>query len=199
MSLKIIKLKYKPNHRLVLTLKSKWFYMWSSGFKKEDYRELTPKWLSMLFGVKLVHPNGDSASIEDVYNWMAANGKQFLAENPVKQFEYIELNHAFKSDRPQCKSKFIGVQIRTGVKKWGAKNKRIYFCIMGEGIYARRNVSDEIEVEFNIRNLNQLKKEYMNLPIGSEEYLKYRSLLCELAKKVQDQKKSIIVSKMLSK
>jgi hypothetical protein len=140
--MRIQKLKYKTNKGILLKLKGKWFNMWHSGEKKEDYRELTNGWLSRLFGVSLICENEEKAKPEDVYNWMKENSKEFLSKYKPKPFEHIQLDHAYASDRPQCKSKFISIEIREGKKRWGAKKGRIYFCVMGGEIYDCKNIKN---------------------------------------------------------
>lgn len=137
--MRIIKLESRESERLVLVLKRKWFDLWEQEIKPEDYRELTPRWLAILYGLKFTI-QGKNARADQIYDWMLENKEHFMATYKAKPFQYIELNHAYSSNRPQCKSTFKGIEIRTGNKEWGAKKDRIYFCIIGEGIYDRKNI-----------------------------------------------------------
>lgn len=128
------------NDRLVLVLRKKWFDMWNQEIKTEDYRELTEKWLSILFGVSLKNNLGQRANKREVYRWLVENKDSFLKENKVRDYSYIELCHAYSSNRPICKAKFLGVEIRKGNEEWGAKEGEIYFCIKGGPIYERKNI-----------------------------------------------------------
>lgn len=118
---------------LQLSLKTKWFEMTKAVIKTEDYREITPYWMS-----RLLMWNEEKLSI----NWIKKNFYDFKNENDLKenietfcQFKEFTTNTMTlgypKSGDTERIIKFehAGIEIREGNPDWGAEPVKLYFVI----------------------------------------------------------------------
>ena len=109
---------------LTLILKNKWFEMWRSGTKPEDYREIKPYWAKRL-----------CANFLDIYcdadNMCKCESCKYFKP---KQYDSLILKNGYcKSDdskRIIRKQKPI-IKIEKGNPDWGAVKDKFYFKIIG--------------------------------------------------------------------
>lgn len=119
---------------LALALKKHWFDLTKDKIKLEDYREITPYWCNRLLLI-----NGESKS----KNWWNSNFFELrskektvaLLRNKLVSFKPITINkmtlgYPKKTDlHKNLLFRNNGLEIRIGLKKWGAKSGKIYFVI----------------------------------------------------------------------
>jgi ASC-1-like (ASCH) protein len=90
---------------LHLTLKKKWLDMISSGFKKEEYREIKNFWINRL------------------------TDKQ---TGELKSFDKIIFQHSYSKNAPKIELSCKGINIGVGNSQWGAENKFYFVIKLGE-------------------------------------------------------------------
>jgi len=106
------------------SLKTKWFEMTKAKIKREDYREITPYWISRLIEKEFAW---GCKTIEDIQHALYAcpNGvfKKFNAN-------IMTLGYPKSGDKKRIiKYKHDGIEIRTGNPDWGAEPGKVYFVI----------------------------------------------------------------------
>lgn len=109
---------------LQMSLKRKWFEMTKPEIKREDYREITPYWISRLIEKEFAK---GCSNIEDIKHALSAcpNGvfKKF-------NFNIMTLGYPKRYDSERIiKFEHAGIEIRTGNSEWGAEPGKIYFVI----------------------------------------------------------------------
>jgi len=120
---------------LKLTLKKIWFDLIFAGFKREEYREIKPYWFN-----RIMEHYGDG--LEDTVERICKayqNPKKFgyasifdineFNEIAPKGYKYIHFFNGghFSNKLPQFKIELLNIDIRKGVKVWGADPDKIYF------------------------------------------------------------------------
>lgn len=125
---------------LQLSLKNKWFQMTKDGIKTEDYREITPYWISRL----TMYQNGkeklDKENIAQMAQDFISAGINedeidFVIDNWYLNFKPFDTNtmtlgypKASNTERI-LKLEHKGIEIRTGRPEWGAEPNKLYFVI----------------------------------------------------------------------
>lgn len=108
---------------LTLSLKKQWFDMIKAGIKKEEYREIKPRYLGMFCRqLDVYEPNRNNDF--DV---------SFHLDFPEKQkYDKIEFTLAYPSRAETDKwlvFKYPRIRIGTGRPEWGAEPGKPYFVI----------------------------------------------------------------------
>lgn len=108
---------------LTLSLKKKWFDLIKTGIKKEEYREIKPRYLGMFCQQKIIHgPNK--------YNDFDVGFHLPFPEN--QEYDKLEFTLAYPSRAETDKwltFKNPKIRIGTGKPEWGAELGRLYFVI----------------------------------------------------------------------
>lgn len=106
---------------LQLSLKTKWFEMTKSGIKTEDYREITPYWISRLFY------NACALSYSSQFKYEISGG--FYQAKKFTQ-NIMTLGYPKSGDTERIiQFEHAGIEIRTGNPEWGAEPDKLYFVI----------------------------------------------------------------------
>lgn len=131
---------------LQLSLKKQWFEMTKAGIKTEDYREITPYWISRVFNISFYD---SSEKIKNEYaifksrpatwdkNCFANSFKSRLnyytyKDQHFKDFKIniMTLGYPKKGYSERIiKFEHKGIEIRTGNPEWGAEPDKLYFVI----------------------------------------------------------------------
>ena len=103
--------------------------MTKAGVKTEDYREITPYWVSRFIDrTKIPH-----WGIHDLVREFQYHGNDlFFIEKHGKQFKQntMTLGYPKKGDSERIiKFAHEGIEIRTGNPDWGAEPNKLYFVI----------------------------------------------------------------------
>lgn len=127
---------------LHLTLKKKWFDKTYSGEKPDEYRDITPYWVS-----RLVDWSRYPKESKDDHKYITENIVYDIEQghNPydvlksyfsdLKEFDNVIATNGYGKHRPSWNRKFLGIEIREGRKEWGAEPGKKYFVIkLGERI-----------------------------------------------------------------
>ncbi len=107
---------------LHLTLKKKWFDMIASGEKKEEYRELKPYFIRLLFDWKEVAGFPESfldSLLEEKYPMF------FFS----KKYNRVKFRNGYISDSPTVILKYEGIRMGEGKPEWGAEPGKKYLII----------------------------------------------------------------------
>lgn len=129
--------KNRIKTRLILPLKKKWFEMIKSGYKEEEYREITPYWLSIFGGITrekakeiLLKDNIETHS-EKIKTMTRIEYIEYLL---ALNFDYDEV--VFTSGYPKANDekrrkdyKKPKIRVGYGLVKWGAEPHKVYFVI----------------------------------------------------------------------
>jgi len=113
---------------LQLSLKTKWFEMTKLGVKTEDYRELTPYWISRLVEKEFAW---NCKTIQDIQEHLSACPNGFF-----KKFKTNTMTLGYpKSGNSEriLKLEHKGIEIRTGNPDWGAEPNKLYLVIKHGG------------------------------------------------------------------
>jgi len=111
---------------LHLNLEGKWFEMYLSGEKPEEYRLIKKHWIRQLITNKFSREN--YVFEQDVIDLIVEN-KEHYCKNRIKHFDTITFSNGFAKTRRQFIIEFKGIEIREGKQKWGAKAGVIYFVL----------------------------------------------------------------------
>ena len=133
---------------LQLSLKKQWFEMTRDGIKTEDYREITPYWVSRLFKYPEIFNVFTNSCIEckhrlDIENMVGCGvknensmlcdiGKFEWNDHYFKPFDktILTLGYPSKSDTSRIiQFEHLGIEISTGREEWGAEPGKLYFVI----------------------------------------------------------------------
>lgn len=90
---------------LTLPIKKQWFDMIDSGEKKEEYREITPYYLTRFENAGMIH--------------------LFM---PTDETADIILRNGYGKNRPQMKVR-VRLHIREGKPEWGATPNKTYYVL----------------------------------------------------------------------
>jgi hypothetical protein len=138
--------------RLQLSLKSKWFEMTKAGIKTEDYREITPYWLSrfILVDEEKYYEEMDemcaalkagNESTDELFKWFGCEFRKF--DQNVMTLGYPKRGDAERILKLEHK----GIEIRTGNPDWGAEPGKLYFVIMHGDVSRDKQFSEDQECD----------------------------------------------------
>lgn len=111
-------------NKLQMSLKKQWFEMTKSGIKTEDYREITPYWITrfvnkpydkMGYYVRKMENSEEGFPIE-FFKTFTTNRMTLGYPKGDDHERIIEFEHA-------------GIEVREGNPEWGAEEGKIYFVI----------------------------------------------------------------------
>ena len=120
------------------TLKNEWFDMIAINEKKEEYRDITPYWISRLVAVF-----GAPHSCED-FNFMYKGFKHSMGE-PVF-YETVLFKNGYRKNCPEMLVEIKGIDIDVGKEKWGAVWAKPYFIIkLGKILSIKNYTSNEMD------------------------------------------------------
>ncbi len=111
---------------LTLSLKKKWFDMIKSGEKKEEYREIKPRYLEMFCKQLSIHGPNKSNNFDVSFH---------LLWPEEKEYDRIVFTLGYpKSGDTERRLEFKNPKIRigTGRPEWGAEPGKQYFVITWE-------------------------------------------------------------------
>lgn len=104
---------------LQLSLKTEWFEMTKARIKREDYREITPYWITRLTekgsNFSVFHTE-DGIEIDATFKQFTHNIMTLGYPKSTDKHRIIKFEHA-------------GIEIRTGREEWGSEPGKIYFVI----------------------------------------------------------------------
>lgn len=111
-----------------LPLKKQWYKMEESGEKKEEYREITPYWITRLCksGNSLIETDRDGdydydRTLRNLEFVISHNGSDVL----FKKYRFAEFSYGYTRRRMTFEVKYI--RIGTGKPEWGAEPNKLYF------------------------------------------------------------------------
>ena len=108
---------------LQLSLKKQWFEMTKSGVKTEDYREITPYWVT-----RLVNRFSNYSNL--IYQpHLVLDGRSFV---DFKKFDsnIMTLGYPKSTDTERIlKLEHKGIEIGYGKTEWSAEPNKLYFII----------------------------------------------------------------------
>jgi hypothetical protein len=109
---------------LHLNLKKKWFDMILSGEKTEEYREIKPSIISLLFNWRAIGNTREyleatiKADHDSVECWCA-----------LKDIGNIVFSNGYAKDRRQMTVKLEYIEVKKGKQEWGAVKDEFYFVL----------------------------------------------------------------------
>lgn len=108
---------------LHLNLKKKWFDMIRTGEKPEEYREITPYYVSRLFNWKqseysLEEFTTEAKAVDNILIW---NYLKF--END----DTLTFSNGYSKQSPRIEVEWEGIDVAEGKKEWGAEPGKKYF------------------------------------------------------------------------
>ena len=111
---------------LTLTLKRQWFDLIKSGVKREEYREIKPRYLSMFCKQTLsTEPDTDNDFLVGFH----------LKDSTELRYDTLEFTLAYPSRMETDKWLVFNnpkIRIGTGYPAWGAEPDKLYFVITWE-------------------------------------------------------------------
>ena len=114
---------------LRLPLKTKWFKMTQCGIKKEEYREITPYWISRLINWR----NEPCWGISDFVREFSYHGNELnFIEKHGKKFDVniMTLGYPKSTDTERIlKLEHKGIEIGWGKPELGGDPNKLYFVI----------------------------------------------------------------------
>ena len=124
---------------LQLSLKRKWFEMTKAGIKTEDYRNITPYWITRLLnceypeerkGENKAIPEGIIFDIENGHTPSEVIRAYFCKFRPFET-NTMTLGYPKSTDTDRIlKLEHKGIEIREGRQEWGAEPGKLYFVIL---------------------------------------------------------------------
>lgn len=117
--------EYKMNLQLNL-IKYPYDLIWS-GIKKEEYRDITEHYISLLFNWR---PSGLTRTEfkESLLSFGLSSKRLYL-----KDHDNIIFSNGYRKDRPQMEVEYIDIGIGYGRQEWGAvPNKKTFILYLGE-------------------------------------------------------------------
>lgn len=116
----------KPRNTLTLSLKREWFDLIKSGVKREEYREIKPRYLSMFCKQTLTtEPDTDNEFLVGFH----------LKDSTELRYDTLEFTLAYPSRAEKDKwLVFRNPKIRIGAgnPEWGAEPDKLYFVVTWE-------------------------------------------------------------------
>lgn len=114
---------------LRMSLMAYWFEMTKAGIKKEDYREITPYWVS-----RLIQPHDKWITIDAIIYYLKGGIEHPLYGDDFSFKEFTQntmtLGYPKSGDTERIlKLEHAGIEIRTGNPEWGAEPGKLYFVI----------------------------------------------------------------------
>lgn len=105
--------------KLQMSLKGVWYEMTDPDKKREDYRLITPYWISRLT------KKGSNFSVSH-----AEDGIEIDATFKPFKINVMTLGYPKSGDESRIKRfEHAGIEIRTGNPEWGAEPGKLYFVI----------------------------------------------------------------------
>ncbi len=116
---------------LHLNLKGKWFDMFISGEKKEEYREIKPFWFERLvFQHKKVFKYSTGYDYDEgLYLEEGINHSLNKNNWGAKPYDTITFSNGYSKDRRQFVIELRRIKISEGKEEWGAEPNKKYFVL----------------------------------------------------------------------
>lgn len=126
-----------------LNLIRRWFALIQNGYKKEEYREITPYWCSRLLAEKgskitnawwrayLSTTKQDGNRCYHANEFKNQDSIDFILElcYGFNRFDTITFSNGYAKDRPQFEIELKGIRIGEGNPEWGAEPGKQYFIL----------------------------------------------------------------------
>lgn len=117
---------------LQLTLKKEWFEMIAIGEKKEEYREIKPYWAKRFVSTwsyigenRGLFPNAENTFMSS------------FDINGLTKYDAIIFQNGY-GNVPTMIVESKGLEVKTGLKKWGAVENEAYFThLLGDVLYCQ--------------------------------------------------------------
>ena len=109
---------------LHLNLKKEWFDMILSGEKNEEYREIKPSIISLLFEWRRI---GNTR--EYLEATIKADHDSAECWTILKNIGNIIFSHGYAKNRRQMVVELDHIKIHQGLEEWGAKKDEYYFVL----------------------------------------------------------------------
>ncbi|MDR1715288.1 MAG: hypothetical protein LBS20_05545 [Prevotella sp.] len=122
---------------LKLTLKKEWFQMEVDGIKKEEYREITPFFLSRLTNKKgTFRPEVRSEICFFLRHGSEGFGfpdKAEIKRNGIEfvNYDYVEFSNGYGENVPKSMFPVNNIRIGIGKKEWGAPDYPVFIIELG--------------------------------------------------------------------
>lgn len=125
---------------LKLTLKKKWFDMFLSGQKKEEYREIKDYWTKRLVWL-LDETQFDS--ISDLTERLKENAMIVERKSSLEYafYTHVQFTNGYGNDKPSITFKLLDISIGKGDPDLGASNEDVFIIKVGEEIN-RKNINN---------------------------------------------------------
>ncbi len=107
---------------LTLPIKKKWFDMILSGGKKEEYREITPYYISRLSNLFCVWTKHTEYHSENIRLFLQSENAK---KNIIKK---IMFRNGYNKNSPSFIAKCT-LSVGTGKEEWGAEKNKQYFIL----------------------------------------------------------------------
>lgn len=119
---------------LKLTLKKKWFDMFLSGQKKEEYREIKPYWMQRL---TYCYQKGFSPC-----KYMKCGANDAMCANAFDDsYTHVQFTNGYGNDKPSITFELLDISIGKGDPNLGASNEDVFIVKVGEEIN-RKNINN---------------------------------------------------------
>lgn len=101
------------NDTLYLPLKARWYDMFESDVKQDEYRDMTPYWMKRIYSCPANFDCGKSANCS-----LCSVAKRLKA----KDFKHVRLSYGYT--RRTITRRIISIEIGMGNPEWGAPTDR---------------------------------------------------------------------------
>lgn len=124
--------------KLKLVLKGQWYGMIATNQKREEYREVTPFWLSRLLTWNDGETLPDYFATDEIYTEILRKKlDEKAAGSKNREIRYknddVEFYLGYATNRPSMTWKIESIRIAEGNPVWGAEPGKRYFVIkLGE-------------------------------------------------------------------
>lgn len=111
-----------------LSIKKKWFDMILSGVKKEEYREITPYYISRLSNLFCVWTKNATYHSENMRQFLQSENAR---KNTIKE---IIFRNGYSKNSSSFNAKCT-LSVGTGKEEWGAEKDKKYFVLKIHEVY----------------------------------------------------------------
>lgn len=128
---------------LHLVLKHEWFDMIESGQKREEYRNLTPHWITRLVANPVFNKDGEIIDTKPVTRWtleeLERQHRDIVTElwtghAVIKDFQRVQFRRGYRQGARTMTFRIRGIIVGKGKPEWGAPEEKVFIIKLGKRV-----------------------------------------------------------------
>lgn len=128
---------------LHLVLKSKYYDLIKTGEKPEEYRDLTPHWITRLVAIPIFNEEGEIIGTKPVTRRTLEELERqhrdidtelWTGHAVIKDFRWVVFRRGYRKGAPTMAFRIRGIIVGKGKPEWGAPENKVFIIKLGNWV-----------------------------------------------------------------